>query len=56
VKRVFNLLLDVMLFTLLAISMLLIAIAIRLMSKGSALYWSDRIEKIYMFKMMDLSH
>jgi O-antigen biosynthesis protein WbqP len=43
VKRVFDLLLGVMLFTLLAISMLLIAIAIRLTSKGSSLYWSDRV-------------
>ena len=42
-KRVFDLLLGVMLFTLLAISMLLIAIAIRLTSKGSSLYWSDRV-------------
>ena len=42
-KRAFDLLLGVMLFTLLAISMLLIAIAIRLTSKGSSLYWSDRV-------------
>jgi O-antigen biosynthesis protein WbqP len=52
VKRAFDLLLGVMLFTLLAISMLLIAIAIRLTSKGSALYWSDRIgKKNKIFKM-----
>jgi len=44
-KRVFDLLLGVMLFILLAISMLLIAIEIRRTSKGSALYWSDRIGK-----------
>ena len=51
-KRAFDLLLGVMLFTLLAISMLLIAIAIRLTSKGSALYWSDRIgKKNKIFKM-----
>ena len=51
-KRVFDLLLGVMLFTLLAISMLLIAIAIRLTSKGSVLYWSDRIgKKNKIFKM-----
>jgi O-antigen biosynthesis protein WbqP len=34
-----------MLFTLLAIPMLLIAIAIRLTSKGPVLYWSDRSSK-----------
>jgi len=45
VKRVFDLLLGVMLFTLLSILMLLIAIAIRRTSKGPALYWSDRIGK-----------
>jgi len=39
------LLLGVMLFILLAISMLLIAIAIRRTSEGPALYWSDRIGK-----------
>ena len=44
-KRVFDLLLGVMLFTLLSILMLLIAIAIRRTSKGPALYWSDRIGK-----------
>ena len=51
-KRAFDLLLGVILFILLAISMLLIAIAIRLTSKGSALYWSDRIgKKNKIFKM-----
>ena len=44
-KRAFDLLLGVILFTLLAISMLFVAIAIRLTSKGSALYWSDRVGK-----------
>ena len=44
-KRAFDLLLGVMLFILLAISMLLIVIAIRRTSEGSALYWSDRVGK-----------
>jgi O-antigen biosynthesis protein WbqP len=44
-KRVFDLFFGVMLFTLLTILMLLIAISIRLTSKGSVLYWSDRIGK-----------
>jgi O-antigen biosynthesis protein WbqP len=44
-KRAFDLLLGVILFILLAISMLLIAIAIRLTSKGPSLYWSDRVGK-----------
>ena len=44
-KRAFDLLFGVMLFTLLAIPMLLIAIAIRLTSKGPVLYWSDRSGK-----------
>ena len=42
-KRAFDLLLGVILFILLAISMLLVAIAIRLTSKGPSLYWSDRV-------------
>jgi O-antigen biosynthesis protein WbqP len=44
-KRIFDLLFGVMLSILLATPMLLIAIAIRLTSKGPSLYWSDRIGK-----------
>jgi O-antigen biosynthesis protein WbqP len=44
-KRVFDLFFGVMLLTMMAILMLLIASAIRLTSKGSTLYWSDRIGK-----------
>ena len=44
-KRVFDLSLGVILFVLLLISMLLIAIAIRITSKGPSLYWSDRVGK-----------
>jgi len=44
-KRIFDLLFGVMLFTLLAIPMLLIMTAVRLTSNGPALYWSDRIGK-----------
>ncbi len=44
-KRIFDLFFGVMLFTLLSIPMLLIAIVIRLTSKGLSLYWSDRIGK-----------
>ena len=42
-KRIFDLLLSVVILALLVIPMLLICIAIRLSSKGSALYWSNRI-------------
>ena len=42
-KRVFDLLLGVVILVLLVIPMLLIAIAVRLSSQGSALYWSNRI-------------
>jgi O-antigen biosynthesis protein WbqP len=44
-KRVFDLFAGVMLLSSLVIIMLFIAIAIRRTSKGSALYWSDRIGK-----------
>jgi O-antigen biosynthesis protein WbqP len=44
-KRAFDLFFGVMLFTLLAIPISLIAIAIRLTSKGPTFYWSDRIGK-----------
>ena len=44
-KRIFDLLLGVAIFVLLVIPMLLISIAVRFSSKGSALYWSDRVGK-----------
>ena len=44
-KYVFDLLLGIVIFVLLMIPMLLIAIAICLTSKGSVLYWSDRVGK-----------
>ena len=44
-KRIFDLLLAVISLALLLIPMLLIAIAIRLTSKGPSIYWSDRIGK-----------
>ena len=44
-KRIFDLLLGVAVLALLAVPMLLIYIAVRLSSKGTALYWSDRIGK-----------
>jgi len=45
IKRFFNLLLVIVSLGLLAIPMLLIIIAIRLSSKGPALYWSNRVGK-----------
>ena len=42
-KRLFDLVLVVVLFSLLAIPMLFVAIAIILSSRGCVLYWSDRI-------------
>ncbi|SMN16786.1 Lipid carrier : UDP-N-acetylgalactosaminyltransferase [uncultured Candidatus Thioglobus sp.] len=44
-KRIFDLLLGVAILALLAIPKLLIVIAVRLSSKGPALYWSDRVGK-----------
>ena len=44
-KRIFDLLLGIVVFMLLATFMLLVAIAVRLSSKGPVLYWSDRIGK-----------
>ena len=44
-KRIFDLLLGVVLLVFLVAPMLLIVIAVRLSSKGSALYWSDRVGK-----------
>ena len=42
-KRIFDLLLGVVILALLVIPMLLISISVRLSSKGSALYWSNRV-------------
>jgi O-antigen biosynthesis protein WbqP len=42
-KRLFDLFAAIVLFVLLAAPMLLIAIAVRLTSKGHAFYWSDRV-------------
>jgi len=42
-KRIFDLLLGVVILALLVIPMLLISIAVRFSSKGPALYWSDRV-------------
>jgi len=44
-KRIIDLLLVVVFFSILAVPMILVVISIRLTSKGSALYWSDRIGK-----------
>ena len=44
-KRIFDLLLGVAILMFLMVPMLLIAVAIRLSSKGAALYWSDRVGK-----------
>jgi O-antigen biosynthesis protein WbqP len=51
-KRIFDLLLGVAILVFLVVPMLLISIAVRLSSKGPALYWSDRVGKnSTMFKM-----
>jgi O-antigen biosynthesis protein WbqP len=42
-KRIFDLLLGVAILVLLVAPMLLISIAVRLSSKGPALFWSDRV-------------
>jgi O-antigen biosynthesis protein WbqP len=42
-KQIFDLLLGVSVFMLLVVPMLLIAIAVSLTSKGSIIYWSDRV-------------
>jgi O-antigen biosynthesis protein WbqP len=44
-KRIFDLLFVIAIFVLLAPLMLLIAATVRLLSKGPALYWSDRVSK-----------
>ena len=44
-KRIFDLLLGIVILVPLVVPMLLISIAVRLSSKGPALYWSDRVGK-----------
>ena len=44
-KRIFDLLLGIVILALLVIPMLLIFTAVRLTSKGFSLYWSDRVGK-----------
>ena len=44
-KYIFDLLLGIAIFVLLAAPLLLVAIAVRLTSKGPSLYWSDRVGK-----------
>jgi O-antigen biosynthesis protein WbqP len=44
-KRIIDLLLWLLFFLLFAVPMLLIAVTVRLSSKGPCLYWSDRIGK-----------
>jgi O-antigen biosynthesis protein WbqP len=44
-KKIFDLLLSIAILVLLVAPMLLIAIAVRLTSKGPSLYWSDRVGK-----------
>ena len=44
-KRLFDLFIGIILLVLLSIPMLLATVAVRLTSKGSALYWSDRVGK-----------
>ena len=44
-KQIFDLLLGIVILALLVIPMLLIFAAVRLSSKGPALYWSDRVGK-----------
>jgi O-antigen biosynthesis protein WbqP len=44
-KRLFDLALAIFLLLLFALPLLLVAIAVRLTSPGSALYWSDRVGK-----------
>jgi O-antigen biosynthesis protein WbqP len=43
VKRVFDLMVALIAFTLLALPIIFIALAVRLTSPGPALYWSDRV-------------
>ena len=44
-KRLFDLFAGIILLVLLSIPMILATVAVRLTSKGSALYWSDRVGK-----------
>ena len=44
-KRIFDLILALILIVLLSIPMLVIAVLIKLMSKGPAIFWTDRVGK-----------
>ena len=44
-KRIFDLYTGIVLLVLLVVPMLLISIAVRISSRGPALYWSDRVGK-----------
>lgn len=51
-KRIFDTALAILLFLILSFPMLIIAISVKLTSKGSVLYWSDRVGKYNtIFKM-----
>ena len=51
-KRLFDLFFGVVLFAILAVPMLLIAVAVRLDSKGPVLHWSNRVGRVnVIFKM-----
>jgi len=45
-KRLFDLFVGVVLFAILAVPMLLIAVAVRLDSKGPVLHWSERVGRV----------
>ena len=45
IKRLFDLVLSLILGVLLLIPLLILALAVRMSSPGPALYWSDRIGK-----------
>jgi O-antigen biosynthesis protein WbqP len=44
-KKIFDVMLGFLLLLLLAIPMLLIGVVVRFTSRGSSLYWSDRVGK-----------
>lgn len=51
-KRLFDLVLAIILAILFALPLLLVALAVRLTSSGPALYWSDRVgHDNHIFKM-----
>ena len=54
-KQVFDLLIVVIIVSLFAFIMLFITIAIKVTSKGSVLYWSDRVgQNNRIFKIVDM--